>query len=150
MGSAIDDAARLTFIAAFLARAVEFRRGGHDRACGRHDPALALDPLRGAAARGSLVIPIVVPGWAIASLVPIGLLRLIVGGFQIICGLERRTRSILRAGGAKAMHDEDRIHAEEVVALAAEPLSRRPAWTGSASRSRSCPRPAGLERWSAP
>jgi uncharacterized membrane protein len=60
-------------------------------------------------------------GTAIAVLVPIELLRLVVGGFLIIYGLQWLTKAILRAGGAKAKHDEAAIFEREIVALKAEP-----------------------------
>ena len=60
-------------------------------------------------------------GGAIALFVPIELLRLVVGGFLVIYGLQWLTKAILRAGGAKAKHDESAIFAEEIAVLQAEP-----------------------------
>jgi uncharacterized membrane protein len=60
-------------------------------------------------------------GSAIAILVPIDTLRLVVGGFLIIYGLQWLTKAILRAGGAKAKHDESAIYTREIAALRAEP-----------------------------
>jgi uncharacterized membrane protein len=64
---------------------------------------------------------VVVFGAAIATLVPIELLRLVVGGFLVIYGLQWLTKAILRAGGARAKHDEDAIYTREVAALREEP-----------------------------
>jgi uncharacterized membrane protein len=60
-------------------------------------------------------------GTAIAVLVPIGVLRLVVGGFLVIYGLQWLTKAILRAGGAKAKHDEAAIYEREIATLHAEP-----------------------------
>ena len=74
-----------------------------------------------AAAAGVLLLLVVVFGAAIATLIPIGALRLFVGGFLVIYGLQWLTKAILRAGGAKAKHDEDAIYSREVAALREEP-----------------------------
>src|SRR5262252_1246656 len=58
-----------------------------------------------AAAVAILAVLVAVFGTAIATLVPIGILRLVVGGFLIVYGLQWLTKAILRAGGAKAKHD---------------------------------------------
>jgi uncharacterized membrane protein len=68
-----------------------------------------------------LVVLVVVFGAAIATLVPIGLLRLVVGGFLVIYGLQWLTKAILRGGGAKAKHDEAAIFDREVAAMREEP-----------------------------
>jgi uncharacterized membrane protein len=64
---------------------------------------------------------VVVFGAAIAALVPIGVLRLVVGGFLLIYGLQWLTKAVLRAAGAKAKHDEAAIYAREVATLRDEP-----------------------------
>jgi uncharacterized membrane protein len=64
---------------------------------------------------------VVVFGTAIATLVPIELLRLVIGGLLVIYGLQWLTKAILRAGGARAKHDESAIFAEQVVARQSEP-----------------------------
>ena len=73
------------------------------------------------AAIGVLGLLVALFGSAIALFVPIELLRLVVGGFLVIYGLQWLTKAILRAGGAKAKHDETAIYAREVAALRAEP-----------------------------
>ena len=44
--------------------------------------------------------------------VPIGALRLLIGGLLLIYGLQWICKAILRAAGAKAKHDEARIYAD--------------------------------------
>lgn len=60
-------------------------------------------------------------GTAIAVLVPIDLLRLVVGGFLVIYGLGWLTKAVLRAGGAKAKHDEAAIYQRQIARLTEEP-----------------------------
>ncbi len=52
---------------------------------------------------------------------PLSVVRLVVGGFLLIYGLQWLTKAVLRAGGAMAKHDEAAIYAREVAALRAEP-----------------------------
>ena len=52
---------------------------------------------------------------------PIGVLRLIVGAFLVIYGLQWLTKAVLRAAGAKGKHDETAIFAAEVAGLTDEP-----------------------------
>ena len=49
--------------------------------------------------------------------VPLNVLRLIVGGVLLIFGMQWLRKSILRATGFKAKHDEDAIYEETVAAL---------------------------------
>jgi uncharacterized membrane protein len=74
-----------------------------------------------AAAVGVLALITVVFGSAIVLLVPIGTLRLVVGGFLVIYGLQWLVKAILRAAGAKAKHDEASIYQAELVAMREEP-----------------------------
>lgn len=110
-----------TVLASFFASAVEFVEAvtivlavGVTR--GWRSTALGV-----AAAVALLVLLIVVFGTAIAVLVPIGLLRLVVGGFLLIYGLQWLTKAVLRAGGARALHDELAIFEHELAILRAEP-----------------------------
>jgi uncharacterized membrane protein len=60
-------------------------------------------------------------GTAIVLFVPIAVLRVVVGGFLVIYGLQWLVKAILRAAGAKAKHDEAAIYAREIEAMREEP-----------------------------
>ncbi|MSQ15591.1 MAG: hypothetical protein EXR50_06990 [Dehalococcoidia bacterium] len=64
-----------------------------------------------------LALIILVFGAALTTFIPLDLLRLIVGGFLLIFGMQWLRKSILRYAGLKALHDEDRIFREEVSEL---------------------------------
>ena len=70
-----------------------------------------------AAALVTLAIIVGIFGSAILMFVPIDLLRLVVGGFLIIFGLQWLTKAILRAAGIRAKHDEEAIYQREVAGL---------------------------------
>jgi uncharacterized membrane protein len=74
-----------------------------------------------AAAVVVLVVLIGVFGSALVLLVPIETLRLVVGGFLVIYGLQWLVKAILRAGGAKSKHDEAAIYQREIAAMREEP-----------------------------
>jgi Ca2+/H+ antiporter, TMEM165/GDT1 family len=59
-------------------------------------------------------------GTAIVLFVPLGVLRIVIGGLLLIYGLQWTCKSILRASGAKALHDEELIYAREVGRLREE------------------------------
>jgi uncharacterized membrane protein len=71
----------------------------------------------------SLGILIAALGPALTGL-PIGVLRLIVGGLLLIFGLQWLRKAILRAAGAKALHDELAAYREETAAAVEAPLER--------------------------
>jgi uncharacterized membrane protein len=77
--------------------------------------------LLGAGAAVVVLIALIgVLGVTIATLVPIALLRLVVGAVLIVFGLQWLTKAILRAAGARASRDELANFGREVVALADE------------------------------
>ena len=73
------------------------------------------------AATLALAIVVGVFGTAIVVLVPIGILRLVVGTFLLIYGLQWLCKAMLRAAGAKAKHDEASIYQRQIAQLTEEP-----------------------------
>ncbi len=73
------------------------------------------------AATLALAIIVGVFGTAIVLLVPIGILRLVVGTFLLIYGLQWLCKAMLRATGARAKHDEAAIYQREIAQLTEEP-----------------------------
>ena len=73
------------------------------------------------AATLALAVIVGVFGTAIVVLVPIGILRLVVGTFLLIYGLQWLCKAMLRAAGAKAKHDEASIYQRQIAQLTEEP-----------------------------
>jgi uncharacterized membrane protein len=63
----------------------------------------------------ALAVIVAVLGPALTAL-PIGVLRVIVGGLLLIFGLQWLRKAILRSAGLKAKHDESQIYEEETAA----------------------------------
>jgi uncharacterized membrane protein len=72
---------------------------------------------------GFVVLSVIVGifGTAIVVFVPIGALRIVIGSLLLIYGLQWATKSILRASGAKAKHNETLIYERAVTRLGEEP-----------------------------
>lgn len=66
------------------------------------------------------------------TVIPIASLRLVVGGMLLVFGLQWLRKAILRAGGAKALHDEEAAFAEQTARAraAGEPADPARDWYG--------------------
>jgi uncharacterized membrane protein len=111
----------VTIVSSFLASAVEFVEAVTIVLAVGVTRQLRSALIGVAAAAVTLALLVTVFGTALALFVPISLLRLVVGGFLVIYGLQWLTKAVLRAGGAKAKHDEAAIYAASVAALHDEP-----------------------------
>src|SRR6185437_7014467 len=65
-----------------------------------------------AAATVALAVVVAIVGPALTAL-PLGVLRIAVGGLLLVFGLQWLRKAILRASGLKALHDEDAIFREQ-------------------------------------
>jgi uncharacterized membrane protein len=77
-----------------------------------------------AAATGVLAVIVAALGPAL-KLIPIDVLRLVVGGLLLAFGLQWLRKAILRASGFKALHDEAATFAEETTAAQNAPHEER-------------------------
>ena len=105
------------FIAVFLAclvEAVEATTIVLAAGTARHWRSAMLGTIAGLAV---LVVTIAVAGPAVSHL-PLGALRLLVGGLLLVFGLQWMRKAILRASGYKELHDEAAIYEREVAAAA--------------------------------
>ena len=71
-----------------------------------------------------LVVAVAIAGPAI-SLLPLGILRLVVGGVLLVFGLQWIRKAVLRASGYKALHDEELIFQKQVAAARRAESTRR-------------------------
>ena len=76
--------------------------------------------LEGAAvALGVLIVLVAALGPALVHLVPIDVLRAVIGTLLLVFGLQWLRKAVLRAVGLKAKHDEDAIFRQHVESLSA-------------------------------
>ena len=103
-------------------------RGDHDRAGRGHGQGLAVGGGRDWRSRWPLLAVIVaVLGPAVSRASRCAALRLVVGALLLVFGLQWLRKAILRASGHKALHDEDKIFAEQLAAAAAPAPAAGPA-----------------------
>jgi uncharacterized membrane protein len=108
------------FIAVFLACAVEAVEATTIvlAAGTARDWRSAASGMAGALAVLAIVVAALGPA---VSAVPLRGLRLFVGALLLVFGLQWLRKAILRASGHKALHDEDKIFADQIAAATSQP-----------------------------
>ncbi|HVX47122.1 MAG TPA: hypothetical protein VHC49_24745 [Mycobacteriales bacterium] len=76
------------------------------------------------AALAVLAVVVAALGPALTA-IPLGALRVVVGGLLLVFGLQWVRKAVLRASGYKALHDEDLIFSKQLAAAQAAPAGRR-------------------------
>ncbi|HYK96048.1 MAG TPA: hypothetical protein VE011_09320 [Candidatus Dormibacteraeota bacterium] len=117
----MSSAAIATIVSTFLASAVEFVEAVTIVLAVGVTRQWRSTLLGVAAALVALALLVLVFGFAIVAFIPIEIVRLVIGGFLLVYGLQWLTKAVLRAGGAKAKHDEAAIYEREIAALRDEP-----------------------------
>ena len=120
------------FIAVFLACAVEAVEATTIvlAAGTARDWRSAASGMAGALAVLAVIVAALGPA---VSDIPLRGLRLVVGALLLVFGLQWLRKAILRASGHKALHDEDKIFAEQLATAATQPRRRVglvPDWYG--------------------
>jgi uncharacterized membrane protein len=81
----------------------------------------------------TLTVLVAVLGQALQTLIPIDVLRVVIGTLLLIFGLQWLRKSIMRYTGLKELHDEEKIYQREVAELSTGPgvpKNKSMDWTG--------------------